>query len=76
MMRPKRRLELKARQNLRQQLLEECGGLCQQCLQRPDWRGLALHHVKHLSRGGKTEVGNCRLLCGRCHSHSHHIREV
>lgn len=50
--------------------------LCAHCGQRPDWRGLQMHHKVHLSRGGKTSVENCELWCAPCHMNSHGLREV
>ncbi len=72
----KQSAELRKRDKLRQELLEECKGLCMRCGQKPDWRGLSLAHKIALSQGGKTNRENCELWCGRDHSIDHHIREV
>jgi len=53
----------------------EQGGKCAKCKQKPDWRGLQLSHAIPLARGGKTDAGNCQLLCARCHSARHGIIE-
>ena len=71
----KQSAELRKRAKLKQELIEKSGGRCERCLQLPDWRGLSLHHLKLLSQGGETEVGNATLLCFRCHSLSHNIVE-
>ena len=66
---------------LKAQLLDEqmgeCGyHFCVICGRNPDWRGLALHHIKYRSRMGETQVDNVMILCYSCHSEQHGIREV
>lgn len=65
-----RRMELRAR------LAEQGNGLCSICGQLPDFRGLQMHHFKHLSQGGITDESNCKLICARCHDKQHGIKEV
>ena len=62
---------------LARELLQRANGRCESCKQLPDWRGLAKHEDKHRSQGGDPlDPGNCLLLCGRCHSREHLIKEV
>lgn len=61
---------------LRVALLAQCKGLCMECGNKPDWRGLSLHHDKFKSHGGTNDTDNIRLLCGRCHSVEHGVNEV
>ncbi|MFA5036705.1 MAG: HNH endonuclease signature motif containing protein [Candidatus Izemoplasmatales bacterium] len=57
-------------------LFMEQGGLCARCGEKPDWRGLVKHEKKFRSHGGSpTDKDNCELLCGKCHSMAHLIRE-
>jgi len=63
----KQQKELALRSKLKGELMDETGGLCQTCGTTGDWRGLSLSHTIALSRGGKTERGNVRLLCYPCH---------
>lgn len=60
---------------LKADLIIEHGGLCMECHQRADWRGLSMHHKVSLAQGGKTERDNVILLCGTCHNYFHHIKE-
>ncbi len=62
-----RRKELAIRSKLKKDLIEESGGLCMTCGTTGDFRGLSLSHITALSRGGKTERGNCEILCYPCH---------
>lgn len=66
--------ELKARRILKAQLVIESGGRCQECGNAPTWEGLDLAHVIPLSRGGKTERSNVKVLCRSCHRKLHHLR--
>lgn len=67
----------------RERLLERCGGLCEDCHQWPDWRGLHKHHVNLKGMGGRHGAAraesekdeNQLMLCGRCHSVKHGIIE-
>lgn len=53
------------------------GGRCEKCHNPADWRGLSKHEIKFRSQGGDpTDPDNCLLLCGRCHSVKHGVREV
>jgi len=55
-------------------LLERCKGLCEDCGQFPDWRGLSKHEVVFRSHGGSaTDPANCLMLCGICHDKRHGI---
>ena len=68
----KKAAEKRIEEEIRQQLLEQCQGLCQNCGKWPtDGYGLSLHHIKFKSRGGKSEISNCCLVCRSCHEGVH-----
>jgi 5-methylcytosine-specific restriction endonuclease McrA len=69
----KRKVEMGIEAELRAKLLEEHGGVCQQCGKWPDNYGLSLHHLLFKSRGGKTIDENCVLICRCCHERFHNI---
>lgn len=76
---PRLRLQIKNENELRFKLLERCGGLCERCHQPPDWRGLSLSHTKPKGMGGTRHVytvDEVEMLCGKCHSAEHGIKEV
>jgi len=76
---PKRRQQMRHEGVLRTQCLERCRGLCEQCGQPPDWRGLSLSHTKPKGMGGTTHeytIEEVQLLCGRCHNERHGIVEI
>lgn len=52
------------------------GGLCELCGKPPDFRGLRPHEKKFRSRGGKLSMENSKMVCGKCHSSEHGIKEV
>jgi len=69
--------EIKLRQSLKQQLIDEYGSICMNCHGKyQDWRGVSLSHVIPLSRGGETSQSNCLLECYPCHSLRHGIVEI
>ena len=72
----KRARQILIEARLRQELLEQCKGVCMLCGKYPDWRGLSLYHVKRKSRGGERTKDNCVLSCGKCHSLDEGIKEV
>ena len=78
----RRKAELMVRKRIKAQLMKEqldaVGFIfCENCGNRPDWRGISLAHRIPLSRGGKTEKSNVRLLCFKCHATKNHaIHEV
>ena len=55
---------------------ERAGGVCESCGRVPDWRGLSGHHKVKRSQGGTDDEGNIEILCGRCHSARHGIKEI
>jgi len=61
---------------IRQQVYDRAKNLCEVCRTRGDFRGLAIHHKVKLSQGGKHELNNLILLCGRHHAKEHGIKEV
>lgn len=66
-----------AEKRLTNDLLSRSGGLCEDCGSAGDFRGLAKHEIRHRSQGGDPlDPANVLLLCGRCHSLRHGIREV
>ena len=59
------------------ELVNRTGGRCQRCGQLPDWRGLSKHEKVKRSQGGDPlDPNNCEILCGRCHSKEHGIKEA
>lgn len=62
--------ELKKRRKVKKKLMK---GYCQLCGERPDFRGLQLHHLEKLSQGGETVEPNLVIICGKCHDLQHHI---
>jgi len=60
---------------MRQKVLDRAGNLCEVCGGPGDFRGLAIHHRVMRARGGKDQLDNLILLCGRHHSEAHGIRE-
>jgi 5-methylcytosine-specific restriction endonuclease McrA len=69
----KKAAEMRIEAELRAKLLEEHGGLCQNCGKWPDGYGLSLHHTLFKSRGGKTSTENCQLICLSCHQKFHGV---
>jgi 5-methylcytosine-specific restriction endonuclease McrA len=58
--------------------MERCKGRCEVCGQPPDWRGLAVSHTIPKGMGGTRRVyldSDLQVLCSRCHSGMHHLRE-
>ena len=61
------------------EILERAGGLCEVCHTNGDWRGLSIHHRRPKGMGGSKHsytAEDLALLCGKCHSQAHHLREV
>ena len=80
---PIKRYSLKAtRRRTQERLLSmglvlRAGGRCESCGEWPDWRGLSKHEKIKRSQGGDPlDPTNCEMLCGRCHSREHLIKEV
>jgi len=69
----KKAAEKRLEEEIRQHLLEEHGGICQNCGRWPDNFGLELHHIKFKSRGGQSNLENCVLICKSCHLTAHGI---
>ncbi len=51
-------------------------GLCEECKQKPDWRGLVKHHRVFRSHSGVDTRNNIEWLCGKCHSLRHMLKEI
>jgi Zn finger protein HypA/HybF involved in hydrogenase expression len=74
----KRAQQIRRENKLRELALERCGGLCEKCGNPPDWRGLSLSHTKPKGMGGTTHkytIDEVQMLCGKCHSLEHHLKE-
>jgi len=78
-----KRVSAKASRRRRQErllsmgLVLRAGGRCESCGEWPDWRGLSKHEKIKRSQGGDPlDPANCVMLCGRCHSAAHRIKEV
>ncbi len=71
-------LEAKIKRELMEKQIMEYGyNFCQcGCGRNPDIRGVQLSHEIPKSRGGKTDMENCILRTGNCHSKVHGINEV
>lgn len=52
---------------VREQVLKETRGLCQQC----NGRGTQVHHVVPRGRGGRGVYTNAMLVCNSCHHKMH-----
>jgi len=72
----KRRKQIKLEKELALLLYEKQDGLCAECKKPLGWRS-AKHEIKFRSQGGSpVDITNCVLLCGKCHSAKHGIREI
>ena len=72
----KKRAQLKAEKELTARLIIKQNGRCADCGKGLGWRS-AKHEIKSRAQGGDpTDENNCVLLCGKCHSKAHGIREV
>ena len=86
----KRKAEMKDELKIREQLCGRAGGLfvtdgvrfrcigglCERCHKPPDFRDLRPHEKIFKSHGGKLSLENSEMLCGKCHSEQHGIKEV
>lgn len=73
----KMRIQKAKERELSKQLIEECQGLCSDCGSPGDWRGISKHEIKFRSHGGDPlDRNNVLMLCGKCHSKRHHLKEV
>lgn len=64
---------------VKKEVWERAFGLCEICVTQGDFRGLHIHHRKPKGMGGtkkKFKADELILLCGKCHSAKHGIREV
>jgi 5-methylcytosine-specific restriction endonuclease McrA len=69
--------EMQAEAVVRRLLYIKQKGKCALCGGDVDWRGYQKHERKKRSQGGDpTDINNCVLICGRCHSLEHGIKEV
>lgn len=86
----KRQAQLPDEIEIRRKLCERAGGYfvtdgkrsrcingrCEKCGRLPDWRGLHPHEKKFKSQLGKMSLENSIMVCGKCHSAYHGIKEV
>lgn len=47
-----------------------------QCLRCGKTDGFTLHHIIHVSAGGKNTMENLQTLCGKCHTHVHDVLKI
>ena len=85
----KREAKMKEELLIRQQLCERAGGIfvrgnssficiggrCEQCGKRPDFRGIRPHHTG-IGASRKPLSLEDKMLCGKCHSAKHGIKEI
>jgi len=65
--------------NQHDRIVERSSGFCESCGQTPDWRGIAVHHLKVKGMGGTKRVyddSDLIALCGACHAKMHHLKEA
>jgi len=59
------------------ELMGRCiDGICEECGNPPDFRGLSPHEKVFRSHGGKLSLENSIMACGKCHAKYHNRREV
>ena len=51
---------------MKQRAFERQGGLCQACGEAFELSGMEADHITPWSQGGRTNEGNCQLLCKEC----------
>ena len=75
----KRRAILSEEAIIEKLLLGKCEGRCMLCGKFPDYKdGYGKLHLSHIipkSRGGKSTLENCELICRVCHNKRHGIIE-
>lgn len=72
----KRAKQIIVERELTVRLWEKQSGRCADCGEWLRWRS-AKHEIISRARGGDpTSESNCVLLCGKCHSAKHLIKEV
>lgn len=72
----KRKKQILQEKALTYQLFGQQKGLCGECGEPLDWRA-AKHEIVFRSQGGSpTDESNTILLCGKCHSKAHGIKEI
>ena len=72
----KKRKQIEEEQEIRWDLIIRANGRCENCGELPDFRGLSPHEKVFRSQGGVMSIENTVMLCGRCHSKAHRIKEV
>ena len=72
----KKQHQIELEKPIRELLLKRANGKCEKCKETPDWRGLSPHEKIFRSHGGTLTLWNTIILCGKCHSKEHGIKEV
>jgi 5-methylcytosine-specific restriction endonuclease McrA len=52
-------------------VFDKQGGYCWKCKHKLKLSHTHYHHLKHVSKGGKSTTGNLVALCANCHSEIH-----
>ena len=50
------------------QAYEKCGGVCAKCGKQFKLDEMQADHIMPWSKGGKTELDNCQMLCSHCNA--------
>ena len=50
------------------QAFEKCGGVCAKCGKQFKLEEMHADHIMPWSKGGKTEMDNCQMLCSHCNA--------
>ena len=61
---------------IRQQLLDRCQGICEECGEPASWPGLSPHEKLFRSRGGRMSLENSLMLCITCHGKRHGVNHI
>ncbi|MDR0485121.1 MAG: DUF262 domain-containing protein [Elusimicrobiota bacterium] len=54
--------------DMKREAFEKQKGICKKCKGHFEFEDMRADHIKPWSKGGKTEIGNCQLLCQRCNA--------
>ncbi|MDR0486409.1 MAG: DUF262 domain-containing protein [Elusimicrobiota bacterium] len=54
--------------SIKRKVYEKQKGLCKKCKEHFDFEQMQADHIKPWSKGGKTEISNCQLLCQKCNA--------
>ena len=60
---------------IREQIWERCGGICEKCsINRVTWDSGQMHEKQHRGKGGDISLENSIFICRDCHDAAHHDR--